>query len=162
MFQNELDRAAAGELRRLHPGRFLLGKGLAPGEPGIFGPGNRRQRDNGVLQSASQHTGYRQREHQSGEGKEQIGNPHEHRIQCFAVPAADHAHGGSQSGDDRNQQKGGKNTGSAAHNDPGQHIPSVAVRAQKMLRIWRLLGNAQILQIGVIGGQILREKGAYN
>ena len=44
---------------------------------------------------------------------------------------------------------------------PGQKVV-VQSDTQKMLRIWRLLGNAQILQIGVAGGQILREEGADN
>ena len=162
MLKNDFPGAAAGKPHRLHPLGLLLGKGLAPGDPCVLGPGNGRQGDDGVLQSAPQGPGHRQGEHQPRKGQKHIGNTHQHRVRQAPDPAAGDPHRRSQGGDDRHQQKGGKNTGTAPGDHSGQHIPAVPVRAQRMGPGGRLLGNVQILQIGVIRGQIGRKEGAEN
>ena len=162
MPQQKPRRAAAGEPRRLHPGSLPSGQGLAAGQPGIFGPGHGGQRQNGVVQPAPQGPGHRQGEHQPRKGQEYIGYAHEHRIRPSAEKAAAKAHGGAEHGDRRHQQQRGENAGAAPHNDPGQHIPAITVRPQQMLRRGRGLGLAQVLQIGVIGGQIRGKRRKQN
>ena len=162
VLEDDLSRAAAGQPDGLHPLGFFLRQCLASGDPGVFRPRDRRQCDNGVLQSAPQHPRHRKCEHQTGERQKHVGNAHQHRIGQAADPAAGHAHRRAKGRDDGNQQKRGKNTRPASGNDPGQHIPAVPVCSQRMGFGRRLLGDVQILEVRVIGRQVLRKEGANN
>ena len=154
MLENDLPGAAAGELCGLEPGRFLLRKGLAAGNPGVLRPGDRRQGDDGILQAAAQHAGDSEGKNQPRKSQEHVRNTHEHRINPPAVPAAEHADAGAEDGDDRHQKQRRIDAGPAAHDHTGEHVPSIAVGSEEMRGGGGGLGVRQILQIGIIRGQI--------
>ena len=53
VFEDDFPGAATGEPRGLEIGHFLLGQGLAAGNAGVLGPGDRHQSNDGVLQAAA-------------------------------------------------------------------------------------------------------------
>ena len=121
---------------------FLLRKSLTSGKPGVFWPGDCRQGDDCILQTAAERAGNGQRKHQPWKCQKHVADAHQQRIQPAAVPAANHPHGRSNGGGNGNENQRGENAGAAACNDPGKHVPPIAVGTQQMCPAGRLLCNA--------------------
>ena len=160
VLKDELCRTAAGETGSFEIKRLLLHQCLAAGNAGILRPGDGGQRDDRVLKAAAKDTGYRQCEHQAGKSQKHVRDTHEHSVDPPAVPAAEHANHRADHGDNGDQQQCRENACPAADNHTGEHIPAVAVRSEDMGSRRRGLGVGQILQIGVIGCQVLTENRA--
>ena len=142
MFHKELPGPAAGKPCRPHPGHFFFGKGLTPGKPRVFRPGNGRQSKDCIMQSSAKAASHRHRKHQSRKGQKDIRDPHEKGIQKAAAPAAEDPDSCPDYRDHCNQKKCRKHAGLTSGDHPGKHISAVTIRAKKMQGTGRCLGIA--------------------
>ena len=106
MYEDNLDCTASCQSCRLQVGGLPLGQGLAPRYARVFGPGDRRQGDDGIVQTSPQQAGDSHGKDQSRECKENVGNTHEDCVCAFPVPAAEHPDQSSDGCNDGNQEQG--------------------------------------------------------
>ena len=111
------------------------------------------------MQAAAQHARNGQRKDEAGEGEEKIGDAHEDRVEGSADPRGENADDRADDGDDGDEQQGRENAGLRADDDAGEHITSIAIRAEHVLGAGRHFGDGQILHIGIIGAELLAEDG---
>ena len=146
-----------GQLRRRHIRHISDGKHLAPGNSGVFWPGDTCQSNHRIQDPTAHDTGYCNGKYHARKSQKNIRHSHKKRIQFPAVITAEDPRRAPDHRDHSHQKKGGKDRGPGSHDHTGKHVPSIAVRSKKMRSSRRQQRISQILLIRIIRNQIRRK-----
>ena len=155
----QMIRAARGplQLRRRDVVRAAQRQRLGPRQPRDRRPGGQRDRDDGVLEPGPQRRHEGERQDQRRERQEDVGDPHQHRVEPAAEVAGERPDREPDRPDDDRDQRDDRQRDPRAVDDAAEHVAPDLVGAEEVRAARRLQHRRQVLQVGVLRRDQRRE-----